>query len=247
MALCVVNWNVRWATPRSKRSPEILKRIREQCPDIICLTETDSRLLSPLGGHVISSGPDWGQSSVNHRRKVLLWSSEEWTDVDNLGDDALPPGRFVAGTTETSAGAMTIFGVCIPYHNANVNAGAKTSGPWQEHARYLGGLAAMLERVLPTRLIVMGDFNQQIGQRRNPYPPHSQPVRAALRVTIQGDRAPGLTIVTAGLGLRGRRTIDHIAISGDLSAGSLGTIDSIGNAGDNLSDHLGVVANLSSV
>lgn len=41
----VVNWNVQWATPASGRSPEILCRIGRHDPDIVCLTETDRRLL----------------------------------------------------------------------------------------------------------------------------------------------------------------------------------------------------------
>ncbi len=243
MSLSVVNWNVAWATPQSRHSPELLRRIVQHSPEIVCLTETDSRLLSPLDGHTIAAQPDWGQPVANKRRKVLLWSKQQWTDVDDLGSGALPPGRFIAGATETSVGRVTVIGVCIPYHNANV--GVKTSGPWQDHAEYLDGLSGILKSKSPALLIVMGDFNQQIGQRRNPYPPLSQPVRAGLQETMQAGGPPGLTIATAGLGLRGRRAIDHIAISGDLFAESVATIDNRTDDGEKLSDHFGVVADLS--
>ena len=246
MALTVINWNVEWATPRSGRSPDILARIAAHEPDIVCLTETHLELLSQWDGHVISARLDWNQSTNKERRKVLLWSSKPWTVVDDFGSDALPPGRFVSGTTETSLGSITVIGVCIPYHNANVNVGAKTSVPWQDHEQYLDGLASILKTTPPERLVVVGDFNQQIGQRHRPYPPLSHPARTALKAAMRSGRAMQLTIATFGLGRRGRRTIDQIAISGDLCAESLATINNFAADGSKLSDHFGVVANLSS-
>lgn len=239
----VVNWNVQWATPASVRSPEILRHLAEHSPDIICLTETDARLLSEWDGHLISPRDRWGPSAGSNQQKVLLWSRCGWTDVDDVGCEALPKGRYIAGSTQTSVGPVTVIGVCIPYHNANVNVGTKNKEPWEDHSTYLSSLASILKRKASGRLIMMGDFNQQIRQQRRPYPPLSHPVRAQLQETIQAGRPPGLTIVTAGLGLRGRRTIDHIAISGELSAVSLATIDNM-DGELRLSDHFGVVADL---
>ena len=52
----MVTWNVEWATPRSwSRRDEILRRIERHGPDIVCLTETDVRLLSDQAGHTIHS------------------------------------------------------------------------------------------------------------------------------------------------------------------------------------------------
>ena len=45
MKLRLVNWNVEWATPCSRLTAEILNRIDQHSPDIICLTETHSDLL----------------------------------------------------------------------------------------------------------------------------------------------------------------------------------------------------------
>lgn len=239
----VVNWNVQWATPGSARSPEILCRIQRHDPDIVCLTETDCRLLSGYGGHVIEAIPEPGKRATNYQRKILLWSRRQWSYVDDFGCDTLPPGRFVAGATDTPEGRVTVIGVCIPWHNANVNVGAKDKTPWQDHSAYVCGLSSILAGNSATPLIVMGDFNQQIGQRRRPYPPLSHPVRAELTETMRAGRSPGLTIATAGLGLRGRRAIDHIAINGDLSAVSLTTIDNM-DGDRRLSDHFGVVADL---
>ena len=48
MTLSLVNWNVGWATPRSRKWKRdgILDRISSHNPDVICLTETDIGLLS---------------------------------------------------------------------------------------------------------------------------------------------------------------------------------------------------------
>ena len=94
----------------------------------------------------------------------------------------------------------------------------------------------MIERAPAQRLIVVGDFNQRIGQRS------ATPLR--LRAALQSALGPNLLIATAGLGFQGRRTIDHIALSPALAAESLGVISNIGDAGK-LSDHFGIVADLS--
>ena len=87
--MSLVNWNVQWATPRSKRTPEILRRIEEHTPDVICLTESNIELLSP-GGYVICSQPDYGYRTAENRRKVMLWSREPWDRVDDLGHESMP-------------------------------------------------------------------------------------------------------------------------------------------------------------
>ena len=38
MSLRLVNWNVEWATPRSRKTAEILNRIESTSPDIVCLS-----------------------------------------------------------------------------------------------------------------------------------------------------------------------------------------------------------------
>ena len=111
MALRLVNWNVEWATPRSRRTPEILSRIGRHAPEVICLTETHERLLSG-DGYTICSQADYGYGRREGRRKVLLWSLQPWEQVDDVGIDSLPPGRFVSGVTQTSVGRITVTG-CV--------------------------------------------------------------------------------------------------------------------------------------
>ena len=85
-------------------------------------------------------------------------------------------------------------------------------------------------------MIIAGDFNQAIGQGRSV--PHR--LRAALQDSIPAH----LTIATSALGHRGRRSIDHIALSEELTAESLTVISNMDD-GRTLSDHSGVAATLS--
>ena len=237
MPLKLLNWNVEWAASKWKAA-ELQRRIGQHAADIICLTETDTARVSLTGDHSICAQANWGQpfrKGQEGRRKVLLWSRAPWQPVDDIGNASLPPGRFVSGVTQTDVGEVMVIGVCIPWSRSRV-------GPpwnrrmWQDHEEYLAGLAGLLKRAPRTRLVVVGDFNQRIGQRS------ATPLR--LRAALQSALGPNLLIATAGLGFQGRRTIDHIALSQDLAAESLGVISNVHQDG-NLSDHFGVVADLS--
>lgn len=88
---------------------------------------------------------------------------------------------------------------------------------WEDRREYLEGSAGVLGRLSSRPLIVAGDFNRRIGQG------HAVP--ADLRTALEQAMPPGMTIATSAVGLRGLRSIDHIAISGDLAAESTGVID----------------------
>ena len=233
----VVNWNVQWATPRSRRSGEILRRIDLPSPEVVCLTETDDRLLS-RGGHTISSRPDYGYPITKGRRKNVLWSREPWERVDDLGIESMPPGRFVSGVTQTSLGAVTVIGICIPWFGCRTEArrGPERKERWEDHEQYLACLTEHQGRVVAKRLIVMGDFNQIVG-------PGSR-APAKLQVALRAAFPPGMTIVTSELAFQGRKSIDHVVLSADLAAES---VDTIGNDHDSrrLSDHFGVTVDVS--
>ena len=237
MSLRLVNWNVEWATPRSRRTPEILRRIDHHNPEVVCLTETHPRLLS-REGHAICSQGDSGYGIRGDRRKVVLWSLQPWENVDDLGDDSLPPGRFVSGVTRTSLGEVTVVGVCIPWSGSRTEArrGAKRKRRWEDHDQYLAGLTRVLGSVSTQRMIVMGDFNQIIGPGSRAGPERQSALLGAFPASM--------TIATAAVGYQGRRTIDHVAISADLAAESLGVISNI-HGERKLSDHFGVTAALS--
>ena len=237
MTMSLVNWNVQWATPRSQRTPEIRKRIDGYRPDVVCLTETHTELLSS-GGHVICSRADYGYKIMENRRKVMLWSREPWERVDDLGLGAMPPGRYVSGVTRTPVGEVTVIGTCIPWRGSRAKAqrGSERKRLWEDHARYLDGLSELLKGVQDRPLIVMGDFNQRIGQGK--FVPHY------LQSALQDAMPEHVTIATSALGHGGRRCIDHMALSEEFAAESLCVISNI--AGESkLSDHCGVAATLS--
>ena len=237
MSLSVVTWNVEWATLRSRRTPEILARIKTYAPEVVCLTESHADLLA-ADGHTICSQPDAGYGAKGARRKVVLWSVKPWEQVDCVGSDSLPPGRFVSGVTSTSLGPVKVVGVCIPWFGSRTEPrrGPERRKRWEDHERYLDGLAEVLGRFPAERLIVMGDFNQVIG------PGSRAPGR--LQSALQNAFPSGMTIATETLSFEGRRSIDHMALSDDLKAEC---VEAIGNfhEGRRLSDHFGIAASLS--
>ena len=235
----LVNWNVEWATPRSTRRAEILRRIQRHDPEVVCLTETHTGLLSQ-DGHTICSQPDYGYPMKDGRRKVMLWSREPWEQVNDVGIDSMPPGRFVSGVTQTSVGEIMVLGICIPWFGSRTEARrtSERKKQWEDHEQYLVGLTKVLKRASAKRLIVVGDFNQAMGPGGRA--PHK--LRSALREAFP----PGMTIVTSALAFQGRKCIDHIALSDDLAFSSLEVISNI-HEGKNLSDHFGVVAGLSAL
>ena len=237
MSLSVVNWNVEWATPRSRRTPEILRRIDRHCPEVVCLTETHKGLLSP-DSYTICSGADAGYRARDERRKVLLWSREPWEQVDDVGSDLMPPGRFVSGVTRTSLGEVTVMGICIPWAGSRTEArrGAERKRRWEDHGQYIAGLSEFLKQAPVKRLIIVGDFNQRIGQRG--------PTPLKLRSALQCALPSRMTIATAALGFQGRRAIDHVVLAEDLTAESLCVISNVFGEGK-LSDHFGIAATLS--
>ena len=223
--------------PRSRRTTEILSRIDRHAPEIVCLTETDVRLLSQRG-YTICSQPDAGYGIKINWRKVILWSREPWDEVDDVGLDSMPPGRFVAGVTQTSLGKVTVIGVCIPWFGSRTEARRKAERKmrWEDHEQYLVGLTEILGRAPAKRMIVMGDFNQAIGTGSR--------ARPELRLALKKAFPASMEIATSELAFQGRKSIDHIALSDDWAVGSLDVISNIYEE-RKLSDHFGVVADLS--
>ena len=125
MSLTLVNWNVEWAKLASPRGAEVLRRVYGHVPEVVCLTETHDGLLSQ-DGHTICSQPDYGYTLKEDRRKVMLWAREPWDQVDDVGIDSMPPGRFVSGVTQTSVGEVTVIGICIPWFGSRTEASGST-------------------------------------------------------------------------------------------------------------------------
>ena len=234
--MIIANWNLEWATPRSRRTPEILRRLADLGADVLCLTETSDQLLA-AEGHAITAQPDYGYGIQAARRKVLLWSRNPWSEVDDVGHEAMPPGRFISGVTQTPLGEVAVIGICIPWWGCRTEArrGPERRLRWEDHGQYLGYLTELLQHRPARRLVVMGDFNQFIG-------PGSRAPKA-MQTALREAFPPSMRIVTSDLAFMERKSIDHIALSEDLAAPSLGIISNVHDSGK-LTDHFGVYADL---
>ena len=199
-------WNSDWATPSSKRGKFFIDKFDS---DIICLTEGYESLL-PKEGFIISSSEDYGYPITEGRRKVILWSKNKWTDIDQLGSEKIPSGRFISGKTN----GIKIIGVCIPWRFAHVSTGRKDRKPWEDHLSFIENLN--LEK---KRTILLGDFNQNIPKKSQP-----QVAYSALKNFING-----MDLLTSNMGLI------HIVVSNDLKADNVQKILTGSN-----SDHNGI-------
>lgn len=223
-------WNIEWGTPRSRRGRHIQGLIAKCDADLVCVTEGSAGML-PASGEVIDAGDDYGYGDTGQRRKVLLWSRTSWTDVDREGDEGMPAGRFVAGTTA----GLRILGVCTPWRDAHVRTGRRDRAAWQDHRAYLEGLARVVRKT-PTPAIVVGDFNQRIPRRGQPKDVYDALFRAL---------GPSLHVLTEGVrDDEDKQLIDHVAASHGLKGRVVETIPRRTPHGLRLSDHVGIVAEL---
>lgn len=199
-------WNSEWASLKSKRGEFFRDQFNS---DVICVTEGYESLL-PNDGYVISSNEDYGYKIKKGRRKVILWSKSEWSDIDKLGSKKIPTGRYISGITM----GIRFIGICIPWRFAHVSTGRKDRKPWEDHLTFIENL-----RITKNKTILMGDFNQHIPKTYQP-----NDVYFALNKLIKG-----MTLLTSNMGL------DHIAISNELKASKVLKIPTGSN-----SDHDGV-------
>lgn len=232
--LRVVNWNVEWRRPRSLSAETLRSRIFEQEPDVVCLTESYRDFLPPAAGHAIEAETDYGYPVREGRRKVLLWSKHPWSNVDALGHPDLPTGRFVRGTTDTPIGPIDVVGICIPWSGAHVASGRRDRKRWDDHLSYLAALAQVLTPN-PSRLLVVGDFNQKVPRTISPsaaYRALDEAILSRLRLVTMGAIEPV-----------GCQLIDHIAVSPDLAALTVRSLSNL-DGDRRLTDHVGVAATL---
>lgn len=224
-------WNMQWASRASERGSFFVQRLGELASHVICVTEGHANVL-PDGGHIITSDSDYGYRHAPGRRKVLLWSCNEWREPDSFGSAFLPPGRFVAGITDTPSGAVRFVGVCIPWRDAHVRTGQRNRKPWDDHLTYLQHLPPLLrtEHSVPT--VLLGDFNQRISRTRQP-----EHVFSALTATL----APDFRVTTAGIIANAPHlAIDHVAISGPLEHVRTDFLSPHNANGVPMSDHFGL-------
>jgi len=222
----ILLWNVEWATLKSRRGHEIQRIYREIAPDIACITEGYLQFWQNEG-NIISSTEDYGYKITKGRRKVLLVSNSDWEDVDQIGNQDLPSGRYCQGKTHR----LNIHVVCIPWKDANVRTGQKNKNPWEDHIQYLDGLNPLIKDG-NERTIVLGDYNQRIPRKRSP-----ENVYAKLLKTFE----PNFDIATIGtIKAINQQAIDHFAHTSDINVKNITVINNyLGPM--KLSDHFGFV------
>ncbi len=224
----VLLWNVAWASS-ARKVRAIQKQIAQHHPAVICLTEATTKVFEKLD-HVITSASDYGYDNKRERRrKVVLSSQFGWSQIDEFGNAALPPGRFVAGVTQ----GIRFIGVCIPWAMAHVTTGRRDQRPWMEHYSYLRGLREVLQQYArhPEPICLLGDFNQR-------FPPRNRRAFHLLQEAMNGI----ITLRTKGLqGTDHLSMVDHIAASPALLIDDLMVIPRVQNQRQ-ISDHDGLLA-----
>ena len=155
----IATWNLERKKPTTPTGAAGIAHLASLEADVLVLTE--GRTTYPAGeGHVVWSRP-LGRGP--EERLVVMWSRHPWSKVDDLGHPSLPPGRFVAATTETPIGPVDVLGVCITWHMADVQYGARNRKPWEVHITYLEVLVDVLAEWPTDRpIVVAGDFNQRL-------------------------------------------------------------------------------------
>ena len=231
-----LTWNIEWATARSAKGKRIKELVEEVDPDVLCFTEATLGMV-PANGHLIESNPDYGYPNPGDRRKVILWSKQPWQEVDAVGSESLPGGRFISGIIR----GIRFVGVCIPWFDAHVRTGRKDRTRWEDHLRYIDAFSplakAYCDGALP--VCVTGDFNQRIPRSR-------QPLEVAQRLMDIFDSR--WEFATAGISDdKGHQLIDHITTCGQITACVDEIIPKKSPAGLPLSDHVGVVSSITSV
>lgn len=237
MTLRLGVWNAEWARSGSAKGDAVREALQAGSFDIICLTETYEDVLCS-NGHIVASEPDYGYPIKPGRRKVILWSRRPWTHADSVGSETLPGGRFVCGVTGSPIGPVRVVGICIPWKDAHVTTGRKNRRPWEDHSRYLQGLASLLHGLSDAEsTILTGDFNQRIPLARAP-----RAVFDALTSALNG-----FQVATSGVVQPiGRRVIDHVAHGRDLVTTDIRGWPGTRPDGLRMSDHDGMGVELRS-
>lgn len=224
----ILTWNIERKRPSAPTGSAGVELLFGQSPDVMVLTEAKT-CFPARDGHLVWCRPLPHPHLEPDDRRVVMWSRNPWTDVDDLGDDALPEGRYVRATTETPLGPLTVVGVCIPWHMSGVSVGTKDRKPWEDHIDYLRLLPSLLQAA-DGPLVVAGDYNQRIPRDRT-----RRDAAAALSDCFQG-----FDVATAGR-VEGvdKGLIDHVALTPDLRADACWAWPATVN-GVRMSDHAGV-------
>ena len=90
----VGTWNAEWPGPTGPRGKLVEAALAALGCDVLCVTEGVAGIL-PGQGSLIEGSRGWGDPARDNRPKVLLWSARPWTEVDRVGSERMPGGRFI--------------------------------------------------------------------------------------------------------------------------------------------------------
>ena len=248
----IVIWNAERKSARGPVGSRIPAFLARHQPDIVLLTEGEVGLMPP-GGHTITARPLPEPYLRPPERRVLAWSREPWTDIEDYAEleSARPddpafalPGRIVTGITTTPLGPIRVHAICIPWHFSRVRWSEIKRRPWEDHLAFLDAFAPILRSTpADTPAIVGGDFNQRV-PRTAGYPHH--PAERLVETFC-----PPWSIVTAGAtaptdpgATSHAPLIDHLAVNGCLAVASVEGFGRHDTDGRRLSDHTGCVVQL---
>ena len=229
----ILTWNLERRKIHTPYGKLAVQHLFSQNPDVMAISETRTRFPKNEGFTA------WAQHPQGHfeedERKILIWSKKPWTDIDDIGHEKLPKGRFVSGVTQTDIGEVRVVGVCIPYHMADVSFGTKDKKPWQQHIKFLDLLPDVLKKY-KRPIIIAGDYNQRFPRVKYGNRKVSEKMTETFR---------DFNIVTQGVitGME-RAGIDHIALDKRISVKTVWGWSNIVD-GTRLSDHDGAGCEIS--
>ena len=244
----ILNWNTEWLGPGSRtgRFKKARELIAKFDADVICLTEARAQTM-PADGHTIMSELSGAGTKENRgARKVVLWSRFGWKNIDTIGTDKLPEGRFVCATTECNGSEYNFVGMCIPYkgYRTKESWAEKRMAYWHGACEYLDALRGdvLSQSRYKTRAVLLGDFNLQI-------PPYGYPGKNSESNKRREATFDGWSIPTAGewdVPALDKPFIDHVALTHDIRVTSLQFFSRFADDGTRLSDHNGVYVEIES-
>lgn len=233
----LINWNIQRHGPRTRKAVSLVSDIEVLNPDLVILTEAHEGSLDRFGGHTLSHRGYHHDRKRDSERLVLMWSRAPWQEV-TLSPDLQHNGGALLGRTHVGGRSVHCLALCIPYHMSwNVPRQAGKIQPWAQHRKFLTLLQAEMPRILQhSPLIIAGDFNQRMPRTRwgaKAPNAHLREVFSETAFVTEGPLAP--------LDLQ---TIDHVALSGPLTARSVTALSQFDVNGTERSDHFGVLADL---
>ncbi len=207
--LKVLTWNLERRKVSSPSGALAIEHLFQKEPDVMFLTETRTDFPVRHGHTAFGTHP--GKHFAENERKVAIWSKYPLEEIDAVGDENLPPHRYLSTLIDSPIGKIRLVCVCIPWHMAYVRFSEDKKKPWQSHIEYLE-LFPNVVRQFDEPLIVAGDFNQRIPRVKGGNIAAAKAMEKCFEEfsietqgTIHGLERPGIDHIALGNGLKADR------------------------------------------